>query len=356
LNFPCHGAANRASVLQRLLWIALIAAFCSRPGTAQSSDPFEITVPAVQPQAEQSPTGNINGTVLDETGAVVVGAQVALTQEGSSQPQARISGERGQFSFANVQPGNYQITIAASGFAKQTATVTLHPGEFYIVPEIALPLATQATEIEVRASPSQIEVAEAQIKIQEQQRILAVVPNFYVSYIPNPAPLRPRQKMELAWKTTLDPVTFGLAGIVAGVEHAQNAFPAYGQGTTGYLKRFGAAYADSTTSTFIGSAILPSLLHQDPRYIYKGMGSKKSRFFYAIANSVVCKGDNGHWEPNYSGILGGLAAGGISNLYYPPQDRGAALVFENTAIGTGTTAVINVLQEFVVRKLTPHQP
>jgi hypothetical protein len=345
-----------ASVLQRLVWIALIAALCGRPGTAQSSDPFETTVPAAQQQDEPSPTGNINGTVVDETGAVVVGAQVTLTQEGSSQPQTRLSGEQGQFSFANVSPGSYQIAIMASGFAKQTTTVTLHPGEFYIMPEIALPLATQATEIEVRASRPQIEIAEAQIKIQEQQRIFAVVPNFYVSYEPNPAPLHASQKMELAWKTTLDPVTFGLAGIVAGVQHAQNAFPAYGQGTTGYFKRFGAAYADSTTSTFIGSAILPVVFHQDPRYIYKGTGSKKSRFFYAIANSVMCKGDNGHWQPNYSGILGGVAAGGISNLYYPPQDRGAALVFENTAIGTGTTAVINVLQEFVVRKLTPHQP
>jgi len=70
--------------------------------------------------------------------------------------------------------------------------------------------------------------------------------------------------------------------------------------------------------------------------------------------SVICKGDNGHWQPNYSGILGSLAAGGISNLYYPAIDRdSAALTFDNTAIGIGSSAISNLLQEFVIRKLTP---
>jgi hypothetical protein len=110
------------------------------------------------------------------------------------------------------------------------------------------------------------------------------------------------------------------------------------------------------TNTFIGGAILPSLLKQDPRYFYKGTGSKRSRLLYAIANSVICKGDNGHWQTNYSGILGGLAAGGISNLYYPSSDRGAGLTFENAAIGIGATAAANILQEFVIRKLSSHIP
>jgi hypothetical protein len=110
------------------------------------------------------------------------------------------------------------------------------------------------------------------------------------------------------------------------------------------------------TGTFIGSAILPAVLKQDPRYFYKGTGTKKSRVLYALANAVICKGDNGHWQPNYSAILGGIASGGISNLYYPSSDRGAGLIFENALIGMGTTAAANILQEFVIRKLTPHAP
>ena len=141
------------------------------------------------------------------------------------------------------------------------------------------------------------------------------------------------------------------------MEQAQNHFRGYGQGAQGYAKRFGAGYADTVAGTFIGSAILPSLLKQDPRYFYKGTGSTSSRFLYALANAVICKGDNGRWQPNYSNVLGNLAAGGISNLYYPPQDRdGAGLTLENGAIGIGATAVSNIFQEFIIRKLTPKVP
>ena len=141
---------------------------------------------------------------------------------------------------------------------------------------------------------------------------------------------------------------------MAGLDQAGDRWGAYGQGAQGYAKRYGASYANLATETFIGGAILPSLLKQDPRYFYKGSGSKRSRILYAIANAVICKGDDGHWQANYSSILGSLAAGGISNLYYPPKNRdGAELTFENALIGIGESAAANIFQEFVVRRLTP---
>jgi hypothetical protein len=155
----------------------------------------------------------------------------------------------------------------------------------------------------------------------------------------------------------VDPVTFGLIGVIAGIQQAENDFSGYGQGAEGYAKRYGASYANFVSGTFIGSAILPSVLKQDPRYFYKGTGGTRSRILYALANSVICKGDNGRWQPNYSSILGNLAAGGISNLYYPADDRnGVGLTFESAAIGIGATAAANLFQEFLVRKLTPNLP
>jgi hypothetical protein len=289
---------------------------------------------------------------VDPTGAVVAGARVKLTREDHSPSQEVLSGDDGQFSFANIAPGPFQLTITAAGFAAQSSSGTLRPAESYEVPQIALTVATAVTE--VRVGPSWTKVAEEQIKEQEKQRVLGFIPNFYVSYIPNAVPLTPKQKFELAWKITIDPVSFALIGASAGVGQALNQFGGYGQGAEGYGKRYGAALADSVSSTFIGSAILPSILKQDPRYFYKGTGSKRSRFLYAVANSVICKGDNGHWQPNYSSILGSLAAGGISNAYYPAKDRGAGLTFENAALGIGATAAANLLQEFLVRKFTPH--
>jgi len=299
--------------------------------------------------------GSISGTVVDQSGAVVTGARVKLTREDQSLNQEVVSGNDGQFSFPNIAPGPFQLIVTAEGFATQTFSGILGSGDNYIVPQTALVIAGDSAE--VRVELSQTEVAEEEIKVEEKQRVLRVIPNFYVSYIPNAVPLTSKQKFKLAWKTTVDPFTFVLSGIIAGVEQAQNDFSGYGQGAQGYAKRYGAAYADGVTGTFIGSAILPSLLKQDPRYFYKGTGSKRSRILYAIANAVICKGDNGHWQVNYSSILGGLAAGGISNFYYPAQNRnGAELTFETALIGTGASAAANLFQEFIVRKFTPKVP
>jgi len=309
---------------------------------------------AEQLSGPRSP-GSISGTVVDQSGAVVAGARVRLSGGDQSPSQEVLTGADGRFSFASIAPGPFQLTVASAGFATQTSSGILHPGENYVVPGAALAVATAVTDVEVGVS--QTEVAEEQIKVEEEQRVLGVLPNFYVSYIPNAAPLDTKQKFKLAARTVVDPFTFVFVAGGAGVQQAQNHFRGYGQGAQGYAKRFGAGYADTVSGTFIGSAILPSLLKQDPRYFYKGTGSKPFRFLYAIANAVICKGDNGHWQANYSNMLGSLAAGGISNLYYPAQDRdGAGLTFENAAIGIGASAVSNLFQEFVIRKLTPKAP
>lgn len=310
-----------------------------------------------QPQAQQMPgsvTGIVKGTVVDQSGAVVAGARVRLTEDQTPRQEV-ITDAGGQFSLSNLAPGPFQLTITAAGFAPQTSSGVLHAGEIETVPPIALHVAETRTEVQVGVS--QVEVAEEQIKVEEKQRVLGFVPNFYVSYVPDAAPLTAKQKFKLAGKTVVDPFTFVVVGGAAGVEQAQNHFAGFGQGAQGYGKRFGASYADTVSGTFIGGALLPSLLKQDPRYFYKGTGSMPFRFLYALGNAVICKGDNGRWQTNYSNILGNLAAGGLSNLYYPEQDRtGAGLTFENGAIGIGTTAVANLFQEFIVRKLTPKIP
>jgi hypothetical protein len=296
---------------------------------------------------------SISGTVVDPSGAAVGGARVELKRDDQAAIQESSSGSDGQFSFHNLLPGPFQLTISSKGFATQTLSGILHEAETYDASPIALVLAGEKTEVEVVVP--RLEVAEEQIKEEEKQRVLGVLPNFYVTYVPDAAPLSPKQKFELAWRWTFDPVTLVLTGAVAGIQQADNVFSGYGQGAQGYGKRYGADFANSASAVFIGSAILPSVLKQDPRYFYKGSGTVRSRFLYAVAMAVVCKGDSGRWQPNYSNVLGSLAAGGLSNLYYPSQDRhGAGLTFENAAIEIGSSAAANLLEEFVIRKLTPN--
>ena len=340
-----------------LIWVSFLI------GASATSAHQQTQTPAQQPpitsgtQPAPQSAGNITGTVLDETGAAIAGAKIKLTRDDHSLTRDAVSDNNGQFTFADVAAGSFQLAITANGFAGQTSSGVVAPGEVHSIPPITLKVATEITQVRVGLSREEvIELAQEEIKQEEKQRVLGWIPNFYVTYIPDAAPLTPKQKFQLAFRSTIDPVTFLITGAASGIEQADGQFGGYGQGATGYGKRYGAAYADTVTETFIGGAILPSLLKQDPRYFYKGTGSVKSRFFYAIAFSVMCKGDDRRWEPNYSLIFGSMAAAGISNLYYPNNDRGAGLTFENTFLAIGSAAAANVIQEFVARKLTPNLP
>lgn len=350
----------RAMRLAFPLWITLVCIGTTVPLVGQSQQPPvpgtpDTLAPAPPIASDAQQTGSIRGTVVDPSGAVIANVKIGLTMQGFTAKKETLSDADGQFLFSDVAPGPYQITLTATGFAPLQQSGTLHPGENYVLPQIALVVALANVDVEVKETSAQI--AEDEVKIEEKQRVLGIIPNYYVTYLPHAVPLTPRLKFQLAWKSILNPYTFGITGGIAGIEQAENTFSGYGQGAQGYAKRYGAAYADLVSGTFIGGAILPSLWKQDPRYFYKGTGSKKSRLLYAIAMSVICKGDNGHWQLDYSGIVGGLAAGGISNLYYPDQNRnGVALTFENALIGIGGGAAANILQEFVVRRFTPHAP
>jgi len=304
-------------------------------------------------ESGQQLSGNVSGTVLDRTGAVAVGANVRLTRKDQPlSPQEIVSGNNGQYSFSHVSPGPFQLTVTAKGFATQVYSGDLRSGQTYLVPPIVLTVATAVTKVQVGLT--QVEVAQVQIKEQEKQRVLGFIPNFLVTYVPNAAPLNSRQKFRLASKVAIDPVTLAATGVYAGLEQAGNRYPEFGQGALGYAKRYGTAYTSALTAIYIGNAVMPSLLKQDPRYFYKGTGSVGSRILYAAASSVICKGDNGRWQPNYSFISGSIAVGGISTLYYPISGSTAAFVFQNALIRIGQGSLGGILQEFVLRKLTPH--
>jgi hypothetical protein len=143
---------------------------------------------------------------------------------------------------------------------------------------------------------------------------------------------------------------------VAGVQQYKNVFPAYGGGIEGYGKRYGAAFANNVSGTLLGRAVYPSILHQDPRYFYKGKGSIRSRALYAMSAAVIARGDDGRWKPNYSLVLGSFTAAAISNLYYPASDRGASLVIGNGLASTGAHAASNLIREFLLKRITTHVP
>lgn len=300
-------------------------------------------------------TGNISGTVLDIDESMVPNARVTLIEEGNSAERTTVSDAEGNFIFSDLAGGKFKITITSPGLETfVSAEILLRPGEHRELARIALPLA--AANVDIQVTVTQVEIAQEQLELQEKQRLFGVLPNFYSSYIWDAAPLTSKQKFTLAGHSIFDPVVFVATGVAAGIEQANNTFPAYGQGAQGYAKRYFADYADEVSNRLISSALLPVIFHQDPRYFYKGTGSKRSRALYAISRALITRGDDGRGKPNYSHILGAFAAGAISNTYHEGNDRGTGLLLRNGFIAIGGHAADNLLREFLFKHLTPKVP
>ena len=304
------------------------------------------------PNALPSP-GIISGTVVDEAGGIIAGANVSLMQDGAAAGIEVVSSADGHFSFPSVQAGPFRLTVSSPGFASRTMSGVLDPGATLNLPPVRLPLTLGNVDVDVTVT--RVELAEQQIKEQTQQRLLGVLPNFRVSYRADAVPLTGRQKFKLTWKSVTDPTRFVSAALVAGIQQARNDFSGLGTGAEGYAKRYAAFYGTAFTATMISNALLPALLKQDPRYFYNGKGSRMSRVGYALSRAVVRKADNGRWQPDYSRVFGSLASGALSNLYFPEEDRRSArLTFENAAFGLGGAAIGNLFQEFLFKRLTTH--
>jgi hypothetical protein len=316
---------------------------------------FALALP-VHMTAQSVPTpgvqlGNIIGTATDLNGYPVPDARVVLQGPESKDVQSVVTGENGFFQFGQINPGTpYQITISAKDFADwKSPSITLDPGQFKILSDVKLRIQTERTTVQVRYDP--VEIATEQLKLEESQRVLGFIPNFYVVYDRNAEPLTPKMKFRLALKVSTDPVTAAGVFFIAAAKQAGNS-PKYGQGWDAYGKRVGATAADGFTDIMIGGAILPSLLHQDPRYFFEGTGSTGSRIRHAMLSPFIARSDNGKWGPNYSSLGGDLASSALANLYYPEANRGAGLVFGNFAIGTAERVGASLAQEFIFAKFT----
>jgi Carboxypeptidase regulatory-like domain len=345
---------NRLGDLRRLLWrtffltmgirkFICIFAFCFSAVYASGYASGQL-ISAPEPQA-----AGVTGTVTDVEGGAIPGATISVDGPSPGDHHKATADGDGYFTLIGLHPSvSYHATVTAKGFADWTSPVlVLTPGQESEIADIKLTVSTVQTVDAVTSS----ELAVEQIKAEEQQRVLGIIPNFYVSYDPRFVPLSTKLKYKLAFKTSTDVVTFATAIFLAGINQAGDT-PDYVQGAKGYGQRVGAAYADAASDIMIGGAVLPSLLHQDPRYFYQGTGTTKSRVMHALASPFIAKGDNGREEFNYSSIGGDFAAAALTNVYYPPSNRGPGLVFSSALTTTGGRMISALAQEFILSKFT----
>jgi len=222
-----------------------------------------------------------------------------------------------------------EITPFASGTPDIASKVTLTPNPF-----------AQLKDAQEKANPPQAtspqpqgQQLQGQQQAQQQQtpdqqngashdRLFWALPNFLtVENAENVPPLTSGQKFKVVARGVFDPMEFVLVGFVAGLGQASDSDPSYGQGAQGYAKRYGTAYGDNAIENFMAYAVLPSVLHQDPRYYQLGQGGFRKRAVHAVSRVVITRSDSGQSQFNYSEILGAGSAAAISTYAYHPQSE-----------------------------------
>lgn len=323
--------------------LSLFAVTTSPAQVAAGSSALLVSAPEAQ-------SSTISGQVSDVDGGLIPGATIVVSSVRSQQKQTTTSDSSGVFLLRNLRPAvPYRITVSAQGFAPATSPeITLTPGQQLELPSFKLIVAAVETSI---TAESQEEIATEQVHSEEKQRILGIIPNFYVVYDSQFVPLTPKLKFQLAAHASTDVVTIAGTAFLAGINQAADT-PNYQQGWKGYGQRFGAIYAGGVSGILIGGAFLPSVLHQDPRYFYQGTGTKKSRFYHAMEAPFIAKGDNGEWQPNYSSLGGDLASGALSVTYLPQSDRNASTVITGIVTTTAGRIVNAMAQEFLLSRFT----
>jgi len=162
--------------------------------------------------------------------------------------------------------------------------------------------------------------AQGKVEGTSKDRLFYALPNFLTlengGQVP---PLTTGQKFKVVAQGSFDYVQYPWYGFLAGISQAENSEPGFGQGAKGYGKRFASAFADGTIENFMTGAILPSLLHQDPRFFQSGKGGFTQRTGYAVSRIFVTRTDSGHQQFNYSEVVGSALSAAISTSAYHPR-------------------------------------
>jgi hypothetical protein len=181
---------------------------------------------------------------------------------------------------------------------------------------------------------------------QDESRLFELAPSHNVGYEHNAATLTSRDKFRIFYQNTLDPFPFAEVAVHAGISQAEDTHRGFGEGWSGYGKRYGASLADSTSARFFCVFLFPSLFKQDPRYLRRSEGSFGSRVVYALSRPLITRADSGEAQFNVSNILGKFAASGLANAYYPPGNQGWGATASRVGAGIGYQSLGNLGVEF----------
>jgi len=205
-----------------------------------------------------------------------------------------------------------------------------------------------ATLSSAQQSGSAGNTQETQKKEQGQKsgRVAGVIPAFNSEDDPNAPPLSHSQKLHLFTRTVKDPFNLIMPAVNALILNAVGASSGYGSGFSGFAKKYGASIGDSVSGNFFRLYAFPVLLHEDPRYFRAGHGSLGERTGHVFASAVWTRKDDKTFRFNWSKLLASGTSAGLSNAYYPAENRGAHLIVSRVVLSYLSEIGFNALKEF----------
>jgi hypothetical protein len=178
------------------------------------------------------------------------------------------------------------------------------------------------------------------------KRLFGIIPNYRADQAHDTyKPLTTAEKYRIARSDSFDwPNYFLLAGFALQSQVAAGGFSHNG-GFTGFTQYYARAFGDQIIGSYVTEAILPSLLHEDPRFFRLGSGTLWHRTTYAASRILVTRADSGKTRLYVSELAGNAAVVAITSSYYP-DSRSPAASAERFGMALGNDAISNLMTEF----------
>ena len=113
----------------------------------------------------QTGTTSLHGTVVDRSGATVVGAKVTLMNAAQAWQRQAITGNTGAYEFAAIPPGTYMLTVESAGFRryeqKNLQLLVDSPG----TADVTLDIGSTSETVEVSAQAASINTSDASLGV-----------------------------------------------------------------------------------------------------------------------------------------------------------------------------------------------
>lgn len=190
--------------------------------------------------AQAANAGSVSGSVTDASGGTVAGATITLTDKSTNTPRLTTSNEAGRYLFANVPPGNYEITANKTGFRlSRISDITVVVGTPLTI-DFKLELGSVADTIVVEATGATLQTLNSSVGTTMAFQQLQELPNL---------------SRDVSSLVTLQPAT-APNGSVAGAVRDQNTFQLDGGNNSndmdGTMNTYTPSFASTTTTAATG--------------------------------------------------------------------------------------------------------